>query len=402
MTARLHVVGAGLAGLACAVAAARTGLHIVLHEAAGHAGGRCRSFRDDATDRIIDNGTHLLLGVNQCALRYATAIGGLAAMSCRDPRFPFTDLTTGQRWELTPARLMTRPFDLARAIGLPWVGKNETVGDRLGASPRFHGIWEPLCVAALNTAADQSSARMFARLLRATLAGGAKALKPWLFPQGLSAALVDPALRWLTAGGAEIRFHHRLSGVAGDRLSFEDGTIRLGPDDHAVLALPPWRLERLMADVPRLSTRAIVNAHFRLDRPATLPGGQPFLGTTGGNSQWLSLRNDVLSVTVSAADQLADRSADEVAATLWAEIAPLVGSAAAPLPRHRIVKERRATLAHTPDEITRRWPATTPWPNIHLAGDWLDGPWPCTIEAAVASGLKAARLATGSPRLAFT
>ncbi len=402
MTGTLHVVGAGLAGLACAVAATRAGRHVVLHESAGHAGGRCRSFEDDSTGRLIDNGTHLLLGVNQTALAYAGAIGGLASMSCRAPRFPFADLTDARRWVLTPAGLMSRPWDLIRALGFPALRSDETVAGRLGKSPRFHDVWEPLCVAALNTAAEESSAPMFARLLRATLAGGAKALRPWLFTKGLSAALVEPALHTLASQGAELRFHHRLTGVAEDRLSFDGGDVTLGPADRAVLALPPWRLERVMANVPSMPTRAIVNAHFRLDEMPALPGGLPYLGTTGGHSQWLSVRDDVVSVTVSAADRLAARSADDIAAILWREIAPLLGPANAALPAHRIVKERRATLAHTPAAISRRWPATTGWPKIHLAGDWLAGPWPCTIEAAVASGLSAARLATDRSDLAFT
>ena len=64
MTPAVHVIGAGMAGLGCAVALAKAGRRVVLHEAAGQAGGRCRSYHDDALDRRIDNGNHLMLSGN--------------------------------------------------------------------------------------------------------------------------------------------------------------------------------------------------------------------------------------------------------------------------------------------------------------------------------------------------
>lgn len=398
----LHVVGAGLAGLACAVAAIRAGWRVTLHEAAGHAGGRCRSFRDDTIDRVVDNGTHLLLGVNKTALAYARCTGGIEAMECHEPAFPFLDLASGERWTLSAARLAARPLELLQACGLPWTAENETVAMRLGTTSLFRTVWEPLCVAALNTEAEDSSARMFARLLRAALLGGRGALEPWVFPSGLSAALVAPAVATLAAHGADLRFRHRLLAVSSDELTFDDGPVRLAPEDRVVLALPPWALAGLLPDAPKPSTRAIVNAHFVLPHPVVLPGAAPFLGLTGGRSQWLALRGDVLSVTVSAADRLAAYPAEDIGALLWREVSRAIRQPEAVQPSTRIMKERRATLAHSPAEVRRRPGHLTDLPNLYLAGDWLEGPWPCTMEAAIVSGLAAARLAIGRADLAFS
>jgi hypothetical protein len=405
-TGTVHVVGAGLAGLAAAVAAARAGARVVLHEAAGHAGGRCRSFRDDTIGRVIDNGTHLVLGVNRLTLAFARGIGGVEAMSCGTPEFPFLDMASGRQWTMSPLRLAARPLELLRAAGLPWTGEDETVAIRLGAARSYHMLWEPLCVAALNTAADEASARLFAQLLRAALRGGRQALAPWIFPMGLSAALVAPALATLAAHGAELRFRHRLLGTRPGGLDFDDGALPLSPADRVVLALPPWALAEVAGGVPALSTRAIVNAHFRLDQPATLPGGRPYLGLTGGVAQWLSLRDDVLSVTVSAADRLAAEPAYAVGALLWREVAAVIGHPDMKQPATRIMKERRATLLHSPAEVRLRpgpqaGPLHAVLPNTVLAGDWLASSWPCTIEAAISSGLAAARLALDRPQLAF-
>ncbi len=60
----------------------------------------------------------------------------------------------------------------------------------------------------------------------------------------------------------------------------------------------------------------------------------------------------------------------------------------------RIIKERRATFAQTPQALMRRAPARTAWSNTVLAGDWTDTGYPATIESAVRSGHTAARIVT--------
>lgn len=398
----LHVVGAGLAGLAAATAAARAGVRVVLHEAAGHAGGRCRSFRDEKLDRVIDNGSHLLLGANRTALAYARAIGGNEAMVAHPPRFPFVDLDSGACWTVSPDRLPAGLFEIFSALGLPWVGASQSVAARLGRGASFDRLWRPMCEAILNTAPEDASARMFAWTMRRALLGGARALQPWTFPLGLSAALVAPALATLGSFGAEINFRRRLTDLEPDRLIFEETVTGLARHDRVILALPPWALAPILPRPgPPMAVRTIVNAHFRLEHTAQLPGGAPFLGLVHASGHWLFPRQDVLSVTVSAAEPLVDLPAEAIAARLWAEAARAADLPPAPLPPFRIIKERRATLAHDPKTITRRPNHDSGLAGVFLAGDWLASPWPCTIEAAVASGLDAARLALGRPDLTF-
>ena len=100
----------------------------------------------------------------------------------------------------------------------------------------------------------------------------------------------------------------------------------------------------------------------------------------------------MVSVTVSAADAMLDDPADDIAALLWADVAEALDLAPHPLPRHRIVKERRATFAQTPAQVARRPGARTDYANLVLAGDWIDTGLPATIEGAVKSGDTAAEL----------
>ena len=81
----VHVVGAGVAGLSAAVRAAEAGARVIVHEAAGQAGGRCRSYRDDVLGAEIDNGNHLLLSGNRSAMRFLATIGGERDMLVMPP-----------------------------------------------------------------------------------------------------------------------------------------------------------------------------------------------------------------------------------------------------------------------------------------------------------------------------
>ena len=100
---RVHVVGAGLAGLATAVALARRGIAATLYEAGPAAGGRCRSYFDRGLGRRIDNGNHLLLSGNRAAMAYLDTIGARAGPGrAGAARFPFVDLASGERWTIAP------------------------------------------------------------------------------------------------------------------------------------------------------------------------------------------------------------------------------------------------------------------------------------------------------------
>jgi monoamine oxidase len=97
----VHIVGAGLAGLAAAVRLTQSHRTVAVHEATAYAGGRCRSYHDSATDMLIDNGTHLLLSGNHAALSYVGTIGSSAGLhGPKEAEFPFIDLANGKQWTL--------------------------------------------------------------------------------------------------------------------------------------------------------------------------------------------------------------------------------------------------------------------------------------------------------------
>jgi hypothetical protein len=196
---------------------------------------------------------------------------------------------------------------------------------------------------------------------------------------GLSESFIEPALAVLKERGAEVSFNCRLRefGIDGDRvtaLSLGQDTVSLGEGDCVILAVPPSAAAGL---VPGLDApdefRAIVNGHFRLAQETE---GFSFLGLIGGVAQWLFVRGDIVSVTVSAADDLAEQPAEAIAGRLWADVAKALNLGDASLPTWRIVKEKRP-------------PARTALNNLFLAGDWTDTGLPATIEGTLRSGAKA-------------
>ncbi len=414
-----HVIGAGLSGLSCAVRLTLAGRKVAVYESAGQAGGRCRSFVDDNLGCLIDNGSHMMLGANESTRAYLAEIGSEDAVAEIAPAaFPFMDVTTGQTWRIAPGAGVV-PFWLLsrdrRVPGTTWrdylsvtrlarADGTDTVRDCVGEDgPLYDRFWQPLSRAVLNTDAGEGSALLLWRVIKATFLRGEQACRPYFFQDGLSPALIEPAIRTLAAAGVPIHLKTRLRGISGrdgraSVLDFAEGPLTIAEDGTVVLAVPPQVCAELLPGIvtPQRSN-PIVNAHFRLDQPAALPFGMPFLGLIGSQSQWLFARNNVVSVTVSAADALIDRPGWDLANILWAETATALGRDLRRVPPWRIIKERRATFAQTPDEITRRPAARAPLKNVLLAGDWTDTGLPATIEGSVRSGFQAARIALAGP-----
>jgi len=413
----IHIIGAGLAGLAAALSLSASGRQVTLYEAGPAAGGRCRSYFDNELGIRIDNGNHLLLSGNKDAFAYIAEIGSTDRLGGPEyPVFPFMDIKSGDRWEVRPnlgripwwifskSRRVpdTRLSDYVEMRRIAKIKDDSVVSDSMRRGKLYWRLVEPLAVAALNTHPQAGLARLLGAVMKETLLRGGRACIPRFPKEGLSEALIDPAIAKLTERGVRIHYNSRVNTVrtTENRVTSiwtSGGQIELGATDAVVLAVPSWVASDLL---PFLTApdkfEAILNVHFLHENDAAGPLGKTgFLGILSGTAEWVFAKKGHISVTVSAANELMDDSADELAETVWLNVRDALGLPAAmdrEVPPFRVIKEKRATFAATAAQDARRPPAKTALSNLVLAGDWTQTGLPATIEGAIRSGRTAAAL----------
>ena len=405
------IIGAGLAGLSAATALAGRGRRVELIEGAAQPGGRCRSYFDPQLGMIIDNGNHLVLSGNRAVMAYLRRIGASERLAGPDEaEIAFADLAAGVRWTVRPNAgpvpwwILDSRRNVAGARATDYLALAALLhppqGRRIDQVMNCKGVlWDrlldPFLLAVLNTRPEEGDAGLAAAVIRETLAKGGRACRPRIASPTLAAAFIEPAVAYVEAHGGRLRCGRRARAVVfqGDRataIQLPDEEVSLGDEDVVVVATPPWTATELVPGTHAPDAfRAIVNAHFKLEPPKGLA---PILGLIGGTAEWVFSFDDRISVTVSGADRLLDADREELARTLWSDVARAHGLSPS-LPPWQIVKERRATFAATPGQAARRPGARTRWRNLFLAGDWTATGLPATIEGALRSGETAADLA---------
>lgn len=415
---RVAIVGGGWAGLAAGVELAAHGVPVVLCEAAHQLGGRARAVAWNGLS--IDNGQHLMIGAYRETLRLAQRIGSAHRLERRPLRLEQPDFALHLPRLPAPLNLAV---GLMSARGLRLADKYAAArfmlelkrqGFRLKAdttvdillrqyaqSPTLiDRLWAPICIAALNTPVADASAQVFCNVLRDSL-GAHRDDSDFLFHQGpLAALLPEPAGRYITSHGGEVRVNCKVEGIR----KVAGGYRLLGPEIEVpivVVATHPARLHALLGALPALESvlkqvsvyrwQPIDTTWLYFAESLYLP--YPMLALGGGQSPWVFDRQDLapglLSVVVSAKGPHLKMETSAWVAHLTERIKPLIG----PLPRllgHKRIVEKRATYACLPG--LPRPENRTPLPGLYLAGDYTRGDYPATLEGAVRSGVACARM----------
>ncbi|MBK7898085.1 MAG: FAD-dependent oxidoreductase [Betaproteobacteria bacterium] len=402
---RVAVVGAGWAGLAAAVDLVTAGASVTLFEAGRQPGGRARraATRDGPP---LDNGQHLFLGAYRECLALMRRVGAEpevlfdrrplrvsdnAGFSLALPRLP---APLNLAWGLLAARGVTAREKLATALWMQGLKARQfvlaadtTVADWLDAAGQTgvlrRRLWEPLCLAALNTPAERASAQVFAHVLRDSLGSPRRADTDLLLPRvPLSAVFPDPAVAWLAARGAELRFGRRVRVLEPD-----DDQVRVDGEAFAgaVVAVAPQHLAALLppaSPLPALAFEPIATVYLGYDPAVALPF--PLMALAGGIGQWVVDRgNGVLAAILSGHGPWEDLPDADLAAEMHREI-----GLPEPPAWHRTLREQRATFSCRPG--LARLPCLTAHRSVVLAGDHTWAEYPATLEGAVRSGRGAA------------
>ena len=423
------IIGAGYAGLACAVELARAGVHVTVFERSHTMGGRARVVHKDHHWRV-DNGQHILIG----AYSELTRLLRLTGVSPKQlAHLPLTLHVPG-RLHLKAASLPA-PFHLAagllRAKGLSWADRLAmlrlmrwlkrrgfrlpdpamTVAALLAETRQTPTlcqlIWEPLCVAALNTPVAEASAQVFANVLRDSLAAGAAASELLLPRTDLSELFPVPAARYIGVRRGKLRTGNAIEAIervaGGYRLEGDPGSQ---PWPHVVVATAPYHAgtllasaggcERLVAQIDALEHEPIVSVYLALGRGQKLP--EPMIGlvsgSTAGPAQWVFDRGQLggpeglLSCVISAHGPHEALARDELVLAVHAQLERQLGRRLPAPEWSQVIVEKRATFACRPGIF--RPGIRTPLPGLWLAGDYLDSDYPATLESAVRSGVACA------------
>lgn len=419
------IIGGGYAGMAAAVALAERGIPVTLFESARQLGGRARGVLHN--DMQLDNGQHLLLGCYRQTLRLIEQVGGNleqdflrlplqldlhGEFSLRAPRLPAPlhllaallgaqGISFGERMKAARFMLALRRInfhlscDMTVAELLAQHGQDAELAQKL---------WEPLCIAALNTPIRKASAQVLLNVLRDAL-NRSRADSDMLLPRvDFTALFPQRAANYVERRGGKVLTSCGVEAIIpkdnGIELVSAQGTEQFS---HVICAAPPAvaakllrpiaALESIVAQIETLQHQPIYTVYLRYPADVRLP--HPMIGLHRRFSQWLFDKGQIagqhglLAAVISAEGIHQELPREQLAQKVIAELREEFGIAEPP-EWFKVIAEKRATFCCAPN--LQRPSQQTALPGLLLAGDYTAGDYPATLEGAVLSGLRCAGL----------
>ncbi len=419
---KVAVIGGGWSGLAAAVELISNGTDVTVFESARQLGGRARGV--DINGLRLDNGQHILIGAYRETLRLMRRVGLDPERLLRRLPLELSYPAGGFRMKLPriPAPL-DLAFGLLGAKGIDLREKLSAVrfmrslqgsdyrldGDysvtellnrhqQSGALRRF--MWEPLCLAALNTAPEDASAQIFANVLRDSL-GGKQADTDLLLPSSdLSSVFPNAAAEFIEKSGGCVRLAPRVQELRPDLEILGERF------DHVILAVAPQHAVRFLEKQEETMAVAEMIEGYSYEPIGTVYAAYPsdvqlpcpMLGLDDGKSdrlgQWVFARNSddnrtLLAFVLSARGAWDEEDAETLMRILHGELEQALGRSLPQPAWHRVIRERRATFSCVPN--LPRPAAKTAIPGLWLVGDYVCADYPATLEGAIRSGVAVAR-----------
>jgi squalene-associated FAD-dependent desaturase len=437
------VIGGGLAGLACAVALAESGIKVRLFEKRPHLGGRATSYTlPDGSE--VDNCQHVTLGCCTNLADFYKRAGADGKIRFYD-RLYFAD-REGRRSAIA-ASMLPPPMHMAPSFlvfGALGVGDKAAIAKALlaiaragGSPPNIDGVtmldwlhrmkqtpaaierfWRVVLVSAL----DEELSRMDARygidvFWKAFLGsrGGYRVGIPSVPLAELYEGCRDAIVRKggevkLRCGVREIQVHEgRFAAVAleDDTEISADACIAAVPHDVLLGLMPKAMGEEggPLAGLHHLRTSPITSVHLWFDRVVMK---EPFLTLPDHTTQWIFNKSllyahantngggppelgQYLQLVISASYDLVPKSRPEIIDLCRRELEEVLpATRQAKVEKATVIKEVRATFSPEPGVDRWRPGQKIAVKDLFLAGDWTRTGWPATMEGAVRSGYLAA------------
>lgn len=430
---KIAVVGAGWAGCAAAVELARAGHAVTLFESSRTLGGRARAV--EIQGQVLDNGQHILLGAYSATLSLLQTIGVPAdqallrlplqmrypancdGMDFVAPRLPaplHMLIALLRASGLTSADKMALARFSTTARWMEWrLHTDCSVSELLERYDQTERLiklmWQPLCIAALNTPPERASAQVFLNVLRDSL-GAKRAASDMLLPRtDLTSLLPQAAAEFVTAHNGNIRTGCTVQTVTAHDQKWALGLNQAAAElfDGLIIATPAATAASLLAGsaaethIPAFNYEPITTCY--LQYPAGTRLSAPFfaLADDAAQGHWgqfvfdrgaLDDKQDGLfAVVVSVATAAAELGQEVLAAAISQQLAHALDMPQLTAPLwSKVITDKRATFSCTPG--LQRPTENTAFPHLFIAGDYVASDYPATLESAVRSGVRAADL----------
>jgi hydroxysqualene dehydroxylase len=437
---QVDIIGGGYAGCAAALSLLKSGHTIRLWESRPELGGRARRIPVESSKKVdasfLDNGQHLIAGAYHHLIDMLERLYAPGQIPWR--RLPLA-LYEGKQLEpwFKPVGCWA-PFNMALGLifaKLSWkdrfrfweVLKSLQRKDFFTDYPTVHCLEalhasfyrrmiEPLCLSIFNTPADKVCTERFFCILQRLLAHPKDS--DALFAEvDLTTLFPDKVADQLSSDGHQVnrasRVRHLIGG-AQQRWVIETSTGTF-ESDAVILAVAPDQLNALLEMVPQtlecIAMRAWVNAlhyapittiYFQCAQLPALP--YPMVQLDGHPGQWLfdrtwgrqraSVNEKYYAVVISVAYTWLTLSLEERRLMVIKQIVRIFDIKPEDIRECFIVNEKRATYCveakkHPPSKIALGY-------RLYVAGDYIDPLLPATLEAAVKSGVLAAKAVLNS------
>ena len=433
------IIGAGWAGLAAAVKLTQQGHKVAIYESAKQAGGRARSVSFNDTD--VDNGQHLLIGAYHECLSLMKTVGVDIESSLKRLPLLLTVVDKGQDKLILKAPALPAPLHLLYAL---FTAEGLKLRDRVAAIKfglylkinhyqlkkdisvealfnltnqsdiLVRQLWEPLCLATMNTPIKQASANVFMRVFKDAFSNKRKDADLLVPTVDLSRLFPNAAIKYIEDHGGKIYLKSRIENIEinNNQISavtakIDNNEVQIIKTSKIIIATAPQNLKKLIAEhsalkaisnnIEQLNYEPIVTLYLQYSKEDKLT--QPMFGLSRTLSQWAFDRgffcrqSGLISVVISCAGEHMAMDDDTLAQTVHDEITMLFTSKPT-LIKSFVIREKRATFACTVNINAIRPTNKTAVKGLFLAGDYTDTGYPATLEGAVRSGIASANLIT--------
>ncbi|WP_198265567.1 hydroxysqualene dehydroxylase HpnE [sulfur-oxidizing endosymbiont of Gigantopelta aegis] len=437
------IVGAGWSGLACAITLAEQGYHVCILESAQQAGGRARGvqFKHFLPRQTLDNGQHIMLGAYHSTLALFKLIGvntdiqlqhealqlamytskkqpskhpyiHLKAASLPSPLHLLSGLmfmqgvSFSERLSLIKMALMLaiKRYKLKYDISVLQLLKQYAQSEKVIAA-----LWEPLCLASLNTPIQYASAQVFLNVLKDSFSHKQSDSSLIFLKNNLSTLFTSPAIDFIKKHNGEIKYTEKVLQFSPTKYqSLIVTTSKQQYSCHTLILATPAHITNTLinAQSPISQQNILIPGHASLkfnyepictvylqyppdtELPSTMVG---FFNTT---IQWaidrrLCNQAGLFAIVISASGKHESLANEALIALVHQELKLCLAN----LPElisSQVIIEKKATFSCVVGIENQRPDNETHIAGLYLAGDYTNTHYPATLESAIRSGQSAA------------